>query len=415
MATSALRKERPAPYEPEEARAQAPAVQARRQTPGQETVPRKGLLTAGYMDYSLVLIVFFLAIFGLIMLFSTSSFEAELKFGTPAYYVKRQLAASVFGVFVMLFLSYFPDYHVLEKLAVPAYVFSAGLIALVLTPLGYEANGARRWLEIKGVSIQPAEVAKLAMIVFLATLSCVMRDKLNTRKGVLVFMGSVLPVVLMIYKITENLSSALIVLGIAFIMLFISTPGYLRFVVLAAAGGLAAFGLIYYILNYSDPSQSVRFARIFAWHDLESYASGKGYQTLQSLYAIGSGGVFGKGLGESIQKTGFIPEAQNDMIFSIICEELGLFGGIAVIIMFFMLLWRLMIIAQNAPDLFGALLVVGVLGHIAIQVILNIAVVTNLIPNTGITLPFISYGGSAVVMQMAEIGVVMNVARRIRA
>ncbi|MBQ6903465.1 MAG: FtsW/RodA/SpoVE family cell cycle protein, partial [Lachnospiraceae bacterium] len=174
-------------------------------------------------------------------------------------------------------------------------------------------------------------------------------------------------------------------------------------------------GLIYYILNYSDPSQSVRFARIFAWHDLESYASGKGYQTLQSLYAIGSGGVFGKGLGESIQKTGFIPEAQNDMIFSIICEELGLFGGMAVIIMFFMLLWRLMIIAQNAPDLFGALLVVGVLGHIAIQVILNIAVVTNLIPNTGITLPFISYGGSAVVMQMAEIGVVMNVARRIKA
>ncbi|MBQ4417625.1 MAG: FtsW/RodA/SpoVE family cell cycle protein, partial [Butyrivibrio sp.] len=188
MATSALRKERPAPYEPEQPRVQASAAGVRRQTPGQETVPRKGLLTAGYMDYSLVLIVFFLAIFGLIMLFSTSSFEAELKFGTPAYYVKRQLAASVFGVFVMLFLSYFPDYHVLEKLAVPAYVFSAGLIALVMTPLGYEANGARRWLEIKGVSIQPAEVAKLAMIVFLATLSCVMRDKLNTRKGVLVFM-----------------------------------------------------------------------------------------------------------------------------------------------------------------------------------------------------------------------------------
>ncbi|MBR0163736.1 MAG: FtsW/RodA/SpoVE family cell cycle protein [Lachnospiraceae bacterium] len=374
--------------------------------------PRR--ISLGYVDYSLLLTVFFLAIFGLIMLFSTSSYEGGLKFGDPAFFVKRQLAATLFGVVLMFALSIAPDYRMLQHLAVPAYLFSAGLILLVLSPLGYEANGARRWLKIGSMSVQPAEVAKIAMIVFLASLVLSMKGKIVTWKGFAFFLGSALPVALLIYKVTKNLSSACIVMGIAVIMLFVATPGYKRFAAMAAAGSAAVFGIVYYILHYADPSDSMRFARVLAWSDLESYSSGTGYQTLQALYAIGSGGIFGKGLGESIQKTGFIPEAQNDMIFSIICEELGLFGGLCVIIMFFLLLWRLMIIANNAPDLFGSLLTVGVMGHIAIQVILNIAVVTNLVPNTGITLPFISYGGSAVVMQLAEIGLVMNVARRIK-
>ena len=161
-------------------------------------------------------------------------------------------------------------------------------------------------------------------------------------------------------------------------------------------------------------SLDFRSNRILAWLNPEQYATGTGFQTLQSLYAIGSGGIFGKGLGQSMQKLGFLPEAQNDMIFSIICEELGLFGGIAVILLFILLCWRFMVIANNASDLFGALLVVGVMGHIAIQVILNIAVVTNTIPNTGISLPFISYGGSSVMFLLIEIGLVMSVARGIR-
>ena len=381
----------------------------------EKTVQSSAEKTAGYVDYSLILIVFFLCIFGLIMLFSTSSFEAGMKFGDTAYYLKRQAAATVLGIGVMFLLSVFPHYRILKHLAMPAYLFSAGLIALVMTDLGYEANGARRWLQIGPVSVQPAEVAKFAMIVFLAALITVMRSKASSWKGFLFCFLMTLPIVLMIYRITENLSSAIIVLGIAMIMLFVATPGYKRFVLIAAIGCTAVAAAVYGILHYADPSQSVRFARIFAWTDLEAYASGKGYQPLQALYAIGSGGIFGKGLGQSIQKTGFIPEVQNDMIFSIICEELGLFGGIAVLMMFFLLLWRLVIIASNTEDLFGSLLVIGVMGHIAIQVILNIAVVTSLIPNTGITLPFISYGGSAIVMQLAEIGVVMNVARRIRA
>lgn len=163
----------------------------------------------------------------------------------------------------------------------------------------------------------------------------------------------------------------------------------------------------------SLPFFGFRGGRIKAWADLEAYSSTLGFQTLQSLYAIGSGGFFGKGLGQSTQKLGFVPEAQNDMIFSIICEELGLFGGFCIIVLFILLLWRLMVIANNAPDLYGALLVVGVMGHIAVQVILNIAVVTNVIPNTGISLPFISYGGSSVMFLLIEIGLVFSVSRAI--
>lgn len=172
--------------------------------------------------------------------------------------------------------------------------------------------------------------------------------------------------------------------------------------------------LVFLIVSAGAGEGAWRSERIVAWLDPEGHSQGKGFQTLQALYAIGSGGIFGKGLGQSMQKLSFLPEAQNDMIFSIICEELGLFGAIAVIVMFIMLLWRMMVIANNATDLFGAMLVVGVMGHIAIQSILNIAVVTNTIPNTGISLPFISYGGSSVMFLLIEIGLVLSVAKKIQ-
>ena len=176
----------------------------------------------------------------------------------------------------------------------------------------------------------------------------------------------------------------------------------------------AAALLVFLVVQMGDKIEGFRLARIQAWLNPESQAQDKGFQTLQALYAIGSGGIWGKGLGQSMQKLSFLPEAQNDMIFSIICEELGIFGAIAIILMFIMLLWRMMVIANNAPDLFGAMLVVGVMGHIAIQAILNIAVVTNSIPNTGISLPFISYGGSSALFLLSEIGLVLSVARRIQ-
>lgn len=367
-----------------------------------------------YVDLTLILVLIFLICFGLVMLFSTSSYEAGLKFNDQTYYLKKQIKSALAGIIVMLILSYVPDYHLWKKFVVFVYVLSIGLILLLIS-FGSEAKGATRWLRIKGLpSIQPAEAAKVGTIIVAATLICLMRHKSETWKGFFVYFAILFPIALLIFVVSNDFSSAAIVLGIAFVMLFVSSKGYFKFAISTVTGTVLLSGLVYYILKYTDPSKNFRFGRIFAWNDVEAYADTIGFQTLQSLYAIGSGGIFGKGLGQSIQKMGFIPEAQNDMIFSVICEELGIVGGIAVIITFIIILWRMMIIANNAPDLFGSMLVVGVMGHISIQVMLNIAVVTNVVPNTGITLPFISYGGSSIFIQLSEIGIVMNVARKIK-
>ena len=364
-----------------------------------------------YVDYSLIFVILFLLAFGLIMLYSTSSYEAGLSTGDSAYYFKHQLFPTLLGLGAMLFMSFFP-YRFLKKLSVPLYLFAAAMLILVI-PFGKTVNGARRWIIIMGVSIQPAEIAKVAVIVLTATMIMKLQKSLMTPKGYGVAVLFPLILALMVYKITRNLSSAVIILGITIIMLFVATPGYKRYVFTALV--LVAFvAVIVAIIANADDSSGMnyRFRRVLAWLDPNAYASDESFQTLQALYAIGSGGIFGKGLGESMQKMK-LPEAQNDMIFSIICEELGLFGAIAVMLMFLLLIWRLMLIANNAPDMYGALLVIGVMGHISIQVILNIAVVTNTIPNTGITLPFISYGGSAVIIQLAEVGIALNVARNI--
>lgn len=366
-----------------------------------------------FFDYSLLFIVIFLIGFGLIMIYSGSSYEANLEYGDSAYYLKKQLFSSFLGLIAMFFMALVP-YHFWERFAVIGYLVSAVLVLLVLTPLGRESHGARRWLFV-GISVQPAEIAKLGMILFLASFICKMGRKIRTLKGFMTVLAIPLPICLMVWKITDNLSSAIIIFGIAALMLFVSSPDYKKFVVTGMIG-VAGVAIIVYLISHADSTDSFTFRmeRVLAWLDPEAYASDTGFQTLQALYAIGSGGVFGKGLGQSMQKLGFLPEAQNDMIFSIICEELGLFGAFAIILMFMLLLWRFMVIANNANDLFGALLVVGVLGHIAIQVILNIAVVTNTIPNTGISLPFISYGGSSVMFLLIEIGLVLSVARGIR-
>ena len=368
-----------------------------------------------FFDYTLLFIVLFLLGFGLIMVYSTSSYEAAMTASLnydEAYYLKHQAMATVIGLAAMVLVSNIP-YHFWERFAVLGYVVSAIMIPLVLTPLGIEANGARRWLNL-GMSVQPAEVAKLCMILFLASFICKMGKGIRSLKGFAVVLAVPMPICLMVWKITNNMSSAIIIFGIAFLMLFVASPDYKKFVLMALAGMAGAALIVFAIVQMKDSELSFRGDRILAWLNPEEYASGTGFQTLQALYAIGSGGIFGKGLGQSMQKLGFLPEAQNDMIFSIICEELGLFGGIAVILLFILLIWRFMVIANNAPDLFGALLVVGVMGHIAIQVILNIAVVTNTIPNTGISLPFISYGGCSVMFLLIEIGLVLSVAKGIK-
>jgi cell division protein FtsW len=224
-----------------------------------------------------------------------------------------------------------------------------------------------------------------------------MRDFKNNVK----LLATVVPVVAVIAY--NNLSTAIIIMGIAVVMVFVSSPKYAPFVLIGAGAVLVASVFVF------SNSGNYRLERIQIWLHPEDYD--KGYQTLQGLYAIGSGGLFGKGLGESIQKLGFVPEAQNDMIFSIICEELGLFGAICVILMFLLLLWRFLLIALKAKDMFGSYLMIGIMTHIALQVILNIAVVTNTIPNTGITLPFISYGGTSIMILLAEMGVALSVSK----
>lgn len=366
-----------------------------------------------FSDYTLLFIVLFLLAFGLVMLYSSSAYDANLTYNDSSYLFRKQIFSTLAGLVVLFVTAHLP-YHIWERFAVLGYVVSVVLILLII-PFGIEANGAKRWLKIMGVSLQPAEVAKLAMILFLAYIICKMGRSIRTPKGFFFVLGLAAPISLLIYVITRNLSSAIIIFGIAFVMLFVACPDYKRFILLGLAGIAAAAVLVYAIVQMADSDgMGFRGERILAWLDPEAYASGKGFQTLQALYAIGSGGILGKGLGQSMQKLGFLPEAQNDMIFSIICEELGLFGAVAVLFMFLLLIWRCMIIANNAPDLFGALLVVGVMGHIAIQVILNVAVVTNTIPNTGISLPFISYGGSSVMFLLAEIGIVFSVGKGIR-
>ncbi len=366
-----------------------------------------------YFDYSLLFVVLFLLGFGLIMIYSTSSYEAGISAGCnydSAYYLKKQAVSTALGLAAM-FLFARVDYHKWEKFATLAYIGSIVLVLLLLTPLGITANGATRWLNL-GMSLQPAEVAKLGVILFLASLVCKMGKGVRTIKGAAIIIGFAGVLFVLIYKISSNLSSAIIVLGIAVVMLFVASPDYKKFVIAGLIVVALAAAIVLYIVNQGGTGE-FRGQRILAWLHPEQYSTDTAFQTLQALYAIGSGGIFGKGLGQSMQKLGFIPEAQNDMIFSVICEELGLFGAIAVILLFALLIWRCMIIANNARDLFGAMIVVGVIGHLSIQVILNVAVVTNSIPTTGISLPFISYGGSSVMFLLIEIGLVLSVARHI--
>lgn len=357
-----------------------------------------------YFDYNLLFLIIFLLCFGLVMVYSSSSYTSAKKYGDSAYYLKLQIRNILLGLVPMIFLTR-TDYRRWKKLGVLAYFGSLALCLLVFVPqLNRSSHGSSRWLQIGPISFQPSEIAKLALIIFLAMLIekiTKQMGKFSTIVKVVVIMAPLLGVVAF-----SNLSTAVIIFGIMVCMLFVASPKYAQFLLVGAAG------LVFVIFFVAFAGY--RGGRVQAWLHPETAPAKDVYQTNMGLYAIGSGGLFGKGLGESLQKMGNVPEAQNDMIFSIICEELGLFGAVCVILLFVLLIWRMMIIANNAQDLFGALIVTGVMSHIAIQVILNIAVVTNTIPNTGVILPFISYGGTSLIFLMAEMGLVLSVSRGIR-
>ena len=367
-----------------------------------------------YFDYSLLAIIIFLMCFGLVMLYSISSYEARTEYGDGMYFLKRQGLIGLGSIVVMMWVSRL-DYHMFSKYAAMSYWGSMLLLALVkFTPLGIEVNGARRWFRLPAnQSFQPAEIMKIAVIIFIPYLICRMGNKVHTLNGSLgvVEWGGL--AALGVYVLTDNLSSAIIVMGISCCILFVVHKKQKIFLWIAG-GGLAVFVAGSYILGrLLENSTSFRLRRIIAWLNPEKYASTISFQTVQGLYAIGSGGFFGKGLGNGVQKT-VIPEVQNDMILSAICEELGVFGAIIILVLFGLLIYRLLFIAQNAPDLYGALIMTGIMSHIAIQVILNVMVVTNMMPNTGITLPFISYGGTSILFLMIEMGMALGISRRIK-
>ncbi|MBQ3512697.1 MAG: putative lipid II flippase FtsW [Lachnospiraceae bacterium] len=353
-----------------------------------------------YFDYALLFVVFFLVCFGLVMVYSTSSYKAYLDLGDAAYYFKRQLLFCAIGFVGMVLISRV-NYLKWKKFSGLIYLMMLVLQIAVLF-LGSESHGAKRWIQIGPIGFQPSEFAKIGMILFMAHL---ISKKANVIKKFselikIYFVGLIIVGLIAI----ENLSTAVVVMAIIIIMTFITSPKYKQFFIL---GALAVLVVVLFITTVD-----YRGDRIDAWLDPENHE--KGYQTMQSLYAIGSGGIFGKGLGQSMQKLGFIPESHNDMIFSVVCEELGLFGAICVIALFIILIWRCVIIADNAKDLYGSLIVIGVMTHIAVQVIINLAVVTNTMPNTGVPLPFISYGGSSMVFILIEMGLVLSVSRQIK-
>lgn len=363
-----------------------------------------------YYDYSLLAVIILLTCFGLVMLYSTSSYMAELNYGDDMYYFKKQAAISFGCIIIALGISQI-DYHILTKFTGVLYGMAAILMMLVKTPLGRTANGARRWLNLGPLSFQPSEVAKIAVIVCLSYMIVNMGRNIKTLKAFMILAGSGSALAFLAYACTDNLSTAIIIFCITMGLIFIAHPKVKPFLIAAGVGIVLIIIFVMILSSSLETSSSFRLRRILVWLHPEDFASGDGYQTIQALYAIGSGGFLGRGLGNSIQKLGSVPEAQNDMIFSIICEENGLIGAILLLTLFLILLWRFMVIATHARDRLGAFLAAGIMAHIAIQVILNVAVVTNSIPNTGITLPFISYGGTSSLFLLAEMGVALAVSR----
>ncbi len=358
-------------------------------------------------DYSLLLIVLCLLGFGLLMIYSSSSYTAQVKFQDSAYFLKKQMLNLVVGIVVMVFVSKI-DYRILLKRLpglhmhlVTVLYFCAVLLQLSVYFVGREFNGAKRWLVIGPVSIQPAEISKIAVLLITASFINNAPAMVSHIKGAIRILLAAAVLIVLVGK--ENLSSAIVMMGIVFIMCFVAAR-YKRMYIISM---LIVAGLVWLFITFGD---SFRMQRIEIWRDVENNEGG--FQILQGLYAIASGGLFGTGLGQSMQKLGFIPEPHNDMIFAVICEELGIVGAGIVMLMFLILLWRIYDIATTSPDLFSGMICTGVMAQIGVQVLANIAVVTNTIPSTGISLPFISYGGSSVIFLLAEIGLVLQISKK---
>jgi cell division protein FtsW len=357
-------------------------------------------------DFILILVTFSLLAVGLIMVYSASAIWAEYKFDDSFFFAKRQMLFAAAGIMAMFFIMNI-DYWTWRTWAKAIVIICFVLLVLVLIPgVGNVRNGSRSWIGVGAFSIQPSEFMKLAMIAFLAKYLSE-RQKLITsfRKGLVPSLGLAFLAFGMI-MLQPDLGTGTVMIGTCVVMIFISGAKISHFAVLGLIGLGGFAGLVL--------SAPYRMKRITSFLDPWEDPLGSGFQIIQSLYAIGPGGLFGLGLGESRQKFFYLPEPQTDFIFAILAEELGFIGGSFVLLLFSLLLWRGIRIALGAPDLYGSFLAVGIIAMVAIQVMINIGVVTGLMPVTGITLPFLSYGGSSLTLMLMAIGVLLNISRHAR-
>ncbi len=371
---------------------------------------KKRTRSAQYFDYPLMAAVVLLLAFGLVMLCSASYYAGRLENDYMGYF-QRQLGYALGVVALMIILPIF-SYRRLFTLSWAFYFLALAAMAAVHVPgMGVVSHGARRWLHLGPFRFQPSELGKVAVIVFLPMVILKLGKKMRQFRYVFLLLLIVGIQAGACMVLTDNLSTALIIFGIGYVVIFVAYPRTKQFVLVTLGVGAVFAACVPIVLRLMEGS--FRLTRIRVWLDPASNLSDGGWQVMQALYAIGSGGLLGKGLGNSTQKLGWIPEAQNDMIFAIVCEELGIFGALILLGLFVYIIFRLVFIAQNAPDVYGALMVTGVTAHIAIQVILNICVVLNVIPTTGVTLPLVSYGGTALLIQGFEICIALSVSRRI--
>lgn len=381
------------------------SVSVRKPSARKSIKPRERRITrlVGEVDRPFLILVIVLVCIGSVMVFSASYPAAESKFGNSFHFARRQLFFVVLGLAAMAVVSWIGDYRWLKRFTLAIFIFALAInVATAIPGIGLERNGARRWLNI-GIDFQPSEVLKFALILICARHISDNKDNMRTFKTGIVPFVIFLGASAVTTVLQRHLSCTIIICAIVFLMMWMGgSPA--RWLLGTAGAGAAGLGVVLLGMSHS-------IARIAVWRDPFSKLTTGGWQPVQSLYAISSGGFWGLGLGQSNQKQGYLPEPHNDYIFAILCEELGYFGAICVIILFALLIWRGMVIAKNAPNMHSSLLVAGIMCSLAVHVLLNIAVVTNTIPSTGISLPFFSYGGTSLCIWMAEMGFVLSVSR----
>ena len=374
--------------------------------PERETPEENIKLKRGPMDMPFFLLVLVILVIGVITVLSASFANAYYDNKSPTYYFGRQFIFAVLGIAAMLFISRLPV-KLFRKFSLYLFAGTVFLLVMVKVPgVGITINGATRWLGIRNViTFQPSEIAKLSVVLLFANMACVYKDRMKTfRWGVLPFLGVLLILGgLVIWE--RHVSATAIILAVGAIMMFL---GGTNLAWLLSAGGLAAAALVF-IIKFTGYTSD----RVNAWRDPFADRLNTGYQIIQSLYAIGSGGLLGVGIGQSRQKYLYLPYDYNDYIFSIYCEEMGFIGAVLLLVLFALLIMRGYWLAMHCRDRFGSLVITGITTLLAIQVFLNIAVVTNTMPSTGISLPFFSYGGTALLLQLAEMGIVLSISRDI--